>query len=267
MLAVVLRHRFIVAPDRLSLVVKRFAGLDKLTRFYIELVDEYLPEERPRLLALNPTDAAARYIRVFSTRYFPLAEPVHNFDYRADDSLTARLLSGIPIEWHGMETYRYDTGRVTSGHLVAGVSCRCPLPRTLHRVFNGGDARLALVDRFINKAGEAVKPLVPETGYSLQRLSRALKDAPWPGLLPWCRWLFSRTGCERLDRTPNEYGHTRTVGWTREDVDRLTLDWPLYQKMSGLMRKFSDWLDEDFPARSAEVLRWVGEKMKRKKER
>jgi hypothetical protein len=256
-ITIVLRRRLIFAPVRLSDTLKPFAGLEHTARFF-DLVREYLPEERERLLAMPLTDAAARFAKLFSARYFPVSyrmaqawEPVLPF------STIKEFTAHIPLAWHSLERYSYDSGRIPPGQLLAGAICVCPLDVSAQWPgANDNGPRIALLDRFIKQASEAALRPVPADGWPLELVEFALAGSQWPGLLAWCRWLFSRTGNLWLD-TP----HHERAEWTREEVDALARDWPLYLGLDKQMQAFNSWVGHDFPGRAARVIKFIAEKI------
>ena len=248
MISLVLRHRFIFAPILLSSVMKHFAGLEHTFRFY-DLVRDYLPEERERLLALAPADAAGRFVQLFSKRYFPISQRrIEAWEPVRPNSILQELTRSIPLEWRGMESWRYDSGEMSPAQLRAAVICVYPFEGS------GSGARVAAVDRFIRQGGETNK-WVPVEGYKLERVEDALRDSPYPGLLSWCRWIFARTGNRWLDTSHG------SADWGRENVDALTRDWPAYLEADRQMKDFNHWLKVDFPGRSAAVIKYVATKI------
>lgn len=262
MITTVLRHRFVLAPVLLSSVAKPFSGLEHAFRFY-DLVREYLPEEREKLLPLAPADAGARFARAFGKRYFPIGfKP--NYEIGAPPDPLRQFTRSIPLEWHALERYCYDSGQIPDAQLLAAAVCACPFEdggEFCHAgQTNRNGARVVVVERFQKKAPAAVK-LLPADGWPLEHIEWALGDSPWPGLLIWCRWLFCRTGNRWLDTTQYRQGED---SWSHENVAELARHWPLYLELDKQRRAFSSWLGHDFPRRSAQVIRYLEEKMKKR---
>jgi hypothetical protein len=252
----VLRRRFLFAPVRLSSVTRPFAGLEYSFKLY-ELVKEYLPEMYQALLKAPAMDAAARFAAAFSKRYFPVElRSGYGAMYRDGhfvDPALSDFTSFIPLKWHGMKSWEYEAfNGMNRGQLLAEVICACPVP---------GLDRVTAVDRFINLAGdpgEAAAKLLPAEGWPLERVEEALAGSPYPGLLAWCRWLYGRTGNDWLDTTYcKEY-------WSRDTVDRLARAWREYPGIKEQMTRFGNWLGDDFPGRSAQVIKHIAGSIKRR---
>jgi hypothetical protein len=246
MIATVLKHRFIFNPDRLSAVIKPFAGQEHVIRLF-SLVKEYLPEELERLLKLTPTDAADRFAKSFSKRYFPIA--TGNRHAWFEDDLIKSIDKGIPAEWYGLDSWNYEpTRNITRAQLLAETVCACPFERTYV-------TRVPVLAQFLKVVGEdegrkLVKKL-PEKGCTIEEVEEALKDSPYPAFLTWCRWVFGKTGNRWLD-TP--YGG---VAWDREAVLALARDWKEYPAIDKQMKEFDTRLTGNFPAQSAKIIEYI----------
>jgi hypothetical protein len=249
-IALVLRHRFILQPVLLSSVIEPFVGIEHTGKLY-NLVKEYTPEEYGRLGNLTPLGVAQRFAEAFSKSYFLVRTP-DPYTYRGDGGqperdAVQRFVYNIPLEWRGLRRYDYDSGGLGLSHQLAGVLCECP--------FTQNGPRLAILDRFKKNAGAGPAKLLPANGWPLEDIEPALEGSPWPGLLDKCRWLFHRTGNLWLD---NDHG---APGWERQTVDDLARDWLLYLEADKRMREFDSWLGHAFPSRAAEVIKYVKERI------
>lgn len=258
MITLVLRHRLIFNPPMLSDVAKVFKGYESLSRLY-ELVKEYTPTEREVMLALTPTGAAQHFADAFSKRYFPLddyrgVEVDYGLLEERNQYALNRLFRHIPCSWRGMTRSRYDSTwqRVPPGELIAKVICACPWE---------GDDRLAVLDGFKDivkneRKSESILKRLPSRGYKLKEIEAALEDSAFPGLIDRCRWVFGATGNIWLDAM----GETTDREWSRENVERLTRDWPLCKEIEKKMDAFDSWSGHDMPARCAEVVDYMAKR-------
>lgn len=243
MIARVLVNRFIFAPAKLSWVVGNFDGLDHRCRF-IRLVEEFLPEHRESMVAMEHPTVVDRFVALFSKKYFPIYRPAYS-DLKV-------FLNRIHTETLGLERHRYDSAwNMQPGHLIAGVLCECP--------YEDAD-NLAIVARFgdllVQKGCQDPKAVTGKLlpgGIPLEDIERCaeesgLEDLFFPGLLEWCRWLHHRTGNRWWDTEPG------AVGWDRETVEALAADRPGYEQIRKRMETFNAWLGHGFPARAQEVI-------------
>lgn len=248
MIALVLRHRFIIQPVLLSSVVKPFSGYEQVYRLFA-LVMDYIPEERETLLKLAPIDAAGEFTKLFSKRYFP----VGNTMFYDKDFCLKQLVESAPVDWHGMRERDYEpTRNIYRAQLLAETICTCP--------FEGvRNDRIAVLTEFTKRVGDDAAELLikflPSRGCAIENVEEALKDSPYPGLLAWCRWVFAKTGNRWLD---NSSGN---VSWDREEVELLSRDWKTYLEIDKEMKKFDIWLSNSLPARAAEVIQYVAQKI------
>src|SRR5574343_552762 len=210
MITVVLRRRFLFSPPLLSSIIKPFAGHEHMFRF-LDLVQEYMPEQREKFLTMAPKDAAVLFVKVFTKRYFPVTIP---FYWSDSADFIKRLVQHIPAERHHITEHLYEPvyEKLPPGQLLAEVLCVCPFR---------GDDRLAVVERFKKLFGPgaaAVLKLIPAKGYTLRELEAAPSMAPYKGLLERCKWVLGKTGNCWLDKGVVD------MTWSRENVDRLTQD-------------------------------------------
>jgi hypothetical protein len=264
-IAVVLRRRLVFGPPMLSDVSKLFKGYESLSRLF-EMVNEYIPEEKEKMLGINPTAAAQHFANIFSKKYFPLDYTgVYNGYYRVEERneyALNRLTAHIPWDWRGQARSDYDSNwrSVAPGELIAKVISVSPWP---------GDGRLAVLDGFKNTVkdehkAESILKRLPAKGYRLKEIEVLLDGSPFTGLLERCRWVHGRTGNVWLDRRED----TDDRSWSRANVDRLTRDWPLCQEIEKKMQSFDSWAGHDLSARCAEVVDYmrkgaIGDKAKR----
>jgi len=256
MISLVLKHRLFFAPVLLTSVVKPFAGMQHVARFY-GLVDEYLPEEKARLLKLAPTDAAGEFIKAFSKRYFPLNEHVvldSYSDFGKQLYNLERLNRAIPLTWEGMDEGSYEPtyNQMPFAQLLTEALCVCPFHNT-------HVSRLPVVDEFGKKAGEELLKFIPKDGHAFEHMEWALEGSPHPGLLLWCRWLFQKTGNVWLDRNDHQF-----TDWSRETVDDLAKAWPLYLELDKQMKDFDKWLTGQLQAHTAQIVRYVAKRMEKR---
>ncbi len=260
MIMLVLRNRFIFRPGLLSDVIGHFAGLEHTFKLF-RLVNEYVPEARQKLLKMSNDEAAREFIKLFSKRYFPIS--IDSSWYGGMTGIAIeRLASHIPLQWHGMQGMQdYSPARwnaMFKAQLLAEAILACPSENP--------NARIAVLEEYSKLVGEdTAKRLIPllpgggyQTGALLEDVEDALEASPYPGLLAWCRWVYNHTGCAWLDNTDGGRD------WSRENVDRLAADWPKYLALYKEMKAFNSWLGHDFAGRSAQVIRYVAERIKRK---
>jgi hypothetical protein len=289
MINVMLRRQFIFRPYLLSSVSKPFDGIKHAYELY-RLAGQYLPEEQEKLFGLSPTDAAKRFIKVFGERYFQLAISEsdqftydHNAMRQVRHGLAERLPEKIAVKFLGMERYQYEPGfgrTFPMSQLLAETLCVCPFmrekkqpvqcSRAMYTDRNRADDRLAVVENFKTQLLESnampLLQLIPEQGFPLDEVVRALEGSEWPGLAIKAQWVFHKTGCKWLDTVDeNQYG---AIGngykWNKENVSRLAKDWQTYLVMKKQMDAFESWIGHTPAARCGEVIRYIAQKIQNK---
>lgn len=251
MITVILRNQFIIRPVRLNSIIKPFTGYEHVYRLY-GLVHEYIPEEREPMLKLLPLDAAKQFVKSFSRRYFPIKDTIY---YDAEFWMK-QLVESAAADFYGMRDIQYEPTRgIPRAQLLAETICTCPFERVRND-------RIAVITEFTKRmgddAGELLVNLLPSKGCKLRDVNEALADSPYPGLLYWCRWIFGKTGNSWLDKT---FG---SIDWGHENIERVTREWKAFFLIDKEMKQFDTWLSNSLPARSAEVIKYVSERIKNK---
>ena len=238
----VLRRRLLFAPIKLSSVIKHFSELEHVLAFYT-LAREYLQEDADKMMAKEHGKAAEEFASLFSKRYFPISV---NRGYYGG-SILKSITDNVAVEWFGLRAWQYDSmyGYVPPARLLASAICVCP---------QRSGSRIPVMEKFDAlvkiPAGPGGK-LVPVNGYPLKQVNQLLEDSPYPGLLLWCQWLFSKTGNDWLDK------HGESPNWSRRTVNRLARHWVLYPELNRQMTEFNKWLEVDVSNRSVEVLKYI----------
>jgi|GEM_PF-2314434 len=260
MITLILKHRLIIAPPVISSVNRHFAGLEHSIAFY-NLVREYLPEDYDNLLRMVPNDAADRFIKLFSEKHFPIqvnsssGSEYINGQWIKETKLS-NIIKSIPLEWHGLNEYNYESFyRMCKSQLLAEVILICPFER---------QSRVVVLGEFEKKIGEEkARPLLRDLelvkGYTLENVEDALKESPYADFAFWCKWIYRQTGNRWLDNS--DY---RNPGWTREEVDQLTREYPAYLEIDKRMKGFEKWLIVDFPGRSIEIIKYIANNLKKR---
>jgi hypothetical protein len=250
----VLRNRFIFAPVKLSTSIRPFCGLEHAISLY-QLAREYLPEDYQEFTDMTPDAAADKFISKFEKNYFPLG-------YVSSYDRISSLVKNIPVSLNGLNRNNYDYHwHDDPARLLAGALLECP--------FENMD-NLALLDMFIQSVVKAAKDKTGDTenmlrehlkwSYSMDEIEAALAGInkfPYPAILLYCRWYYSRTGNYWLD-------HTGSRAWYRETVEALARDWKPYKEMEVQMARLKKWLGEDLPGRSMEIINYLESRLPRK---
>lgn len=229
MIALVLRNRFIPAPISLMKLIDRFHGLPERCRLD-ELIREYTPEKHEAFLKLPIGQVPLAFAKAFEKRYFPLHVYYHG------DTLD---LQYIPCEYYGIDTYD-DTYRISKGQILAGCLTTAPANHT----------RSALLDWLREEIGVSLVGRLPERGYTVQQLSKLLKDCPYTGLLTRCKWIHSCTGNIILDTSAR-------LLWTRENVEKIAAAYPDSKLLLEEMKQFDTWVSKDFKDKAKEVIDYL----------
>jgi hypothetical protein len=243
--------RFIYRPIKPSTIIKPFAGLNRVFDLY-RLVREYMPEEEAGISDMVPVDAAARFIKIFSKRYFPISGSV----YSDQSNLLGSLTETIPLEWKGMKTYGYEEFyNMSYSQLLAEAILEIP-PHT-------NVSRAPVLNNFIKKIHipqEDLEKLIPEKGFTLQEVENVLKDSPYPDLALWCRWINRRTGNSWLDTAK----YDSRVFWNRKHVNRLAKQYQAYVELDKRMKDFEKWLTGSLQPHSLEVINYISNKLNKR---
>ena len=222
---------------------------------FVLLCKEYLPEREKEILALpGPTDQIGAFVSHFAARYFPLEEW-----FAEEAECYGDLTGSIPVVIWGMDFDDYhsivDTDR--PGLQLMTYLLNDPWG---YEEIEGGDIRVPLAEACAAYVSRELLQRVPEGGMTRDEAHRFLDGTLYAELSQWADVLSHETGTYFLDASMEDAGYDQ-VYWERETVDELTQQWTRADEIQEGYLRLSSWLEEDPPARFAEILDFIQEKI------
>lgn len=226
----VLANRLTLAPPSLRHLIGMLEQSEVYQEFLL-LVREFLPEhEREIITSRSRLDAFARR---FEERYFPLAEAV------VDDEEMEFLVSSIPIVLEGMSFDDYHEFE----HYNQAQQLLMALVEYSFWGEEEGGARVPLLEQCAKYVGEDLIRRVPRLGWKPEHMHQRLDGTEFEGAAVFADYMWHQTGTIFLDCTYDEdWGGD--LGWSRENVEGLTEEWPRARQMEAQMSSIMDWLDD-----------------------
>ena len=191
------------------------------------LVRRLFPQEAETALsAPDVRTRVERFANLFGERHFPLYAPMIEFWTDSDDEPPwSWLRRGIPFELMG---FGYD----------------------------GPDGlRVAWLESAAERIPQETLQRVPEGGISPEDLTTALKDTRFEGAALAASWVLAETGNWFLDHNYEDGSYDGFCDpWDDDIIAEGTEEWRRANALMDAVCKLSDWLEEDLPARFAEML-------------
>lgn len=251
----VLADRLMTGPPSLGALMDLFEQTRHLGDF-LHLIREYLPDREREIMAGSMEDRVETFRRLFSTRYFPLAD---NFD---DDLSLENFCAYIPIEPRGIsydDYHNFDGFRDGLQMMVALIVYpyvdSAPEPCShglLQKPYEGG--RIAIIEHVANLVGRRLATEIPEKGWEAGELHRLTDGTEYQGIAYCADWLCQSTGYGLLDVSYDEYSGEE---WSRDAVDALTRDWPKVEEIEHQIYALADWLEESPSANFGQLLHFL----------
>ena len=223
--------------------------------WFAELVRRLFPDEAEA--ALSAPDVRSRveaFANLFRERHFPLYAPYFEFFLEdGDEPSWTWLRRGIPFDLMG---FGYDGLHEMWDGYREGISSLTLLVKTSDAFYDGPDGlRTAWLESAAERIPRETLIRLPEGGIPLDDLKEALKGTRFEGAALACSWALAETGNFFLDNCYDDGSFDGFCDpWEEEIIAEGTAEW---RKASALMDSvctLADWLEEDLPARFAEML-------------
>ena len=227
-------------------------------RWFRAMTQDLLPEESEEILA-GENDAAIvrRFGSAFSERYFPVYESIAwDIGETGSLSLYSDLRTGIPLEMEGVDDEAWHD---VWDELNPGMGTIALLPEI---TFDPG-IRTAWLEEAARYIPMGTLKRIPPGGIPIDRIERALSGTRLDCAADALRWFFRNSGNLFVDLSQAMYYESVPASWDRETVMELGEEWrQAIPILEGSIRA-QKWMEEDPPARFAELLDLVLEGMER----
>ena len=223
--------------------------------WYAGLARRLFPDEAEAMLsAPDVRTRVESFTRLFAERHFPLYAPYFEFFLEdGDEPSWTWLRRGIPFDLMG---FGYDGLHEMWDGYREGISSLALLVKTSDNFYDGPDGlRTAWLESAAERIPRETLIRIPEGGIPLDDLKEALRGTRFEGAALACSWVLAETGNFFLDHSYEDGAFDGFADpWEEEIIAEGTEEW---RKASALMDSvctLADWLEEDLPARFAEML-------------
>ena len=226
--------------------------------WFTGLVCRLFPEEAE--VALSAPDVRTRverFANLFGEKHFPLYLPLIDFWMEADEEPPwTWLRRGIPFDLMG---FGYDGLHEMWDGYRDGISALILLASPPDPFYGESDEiRVAWLESASQRIPQRTLQRVPRGGIPTEDLTGALKGTRFEGAAKAASWALAETGNFFLDHCFDDGSYDGFVDpWEEEIIAEGREEW---QRASALMNevcRLAEWLEEDLPARFAEMLDFV----------
>ena len=175
-------------PPSLSAVLSLFIDA-ALMRDFRALIDEYVPDDRRRILsAPGVQEMTGAFCAAFERKYFPLHDSFDFFD--EEQEIIANLVRWIPMDFFGISLDEYDQ--------VSDWRDGWTLMFSVVRPPRVDSDLLPYLQEAIHLRGDIAGQL-PLAGWTPEQLRIMTKDSKFEPLAEFAEWVHSSTGLEIMD--------------------------------------------------------------------
>ena len=223
--------------------------------WFAELVRRLFPNEAEAALsAPDVRSRVERFVRLFAERHFPLYAPYFEFFLEdGDEPSWTWLRRGIPFDLMG---FGYDGLHEMWDGYREGISSLALLVKTSDAFYDGPDGlRTAWLESAAERIPRETLIRVPEGGIPLEDLKEALRGTRFEGAALACSWVLAETGNFFLDNCYDDGSFDGFCDpWDDEIIAEGTEEWRKASALMDSVSKLTEWVEEDLPARFAEML-------------
>ncbi len=223
--------------------------------WFTGLVRRIFPQEAEEALsAPDVRTRVERFARLFAERHFPLYAPYFEFFMEdGDEPSWTWLRKGIPFDLMG---FGYEGVHELWNGYRDGISAQLLLVKPPDSFYGESDEiRTAWLESAVEHIPQSTLERIPQGGIPVEALTEAVKETRFEGAAKAASWVFAETGNFFLDACYEDGSYDGFADpWDDDLIKEGTEEW---RKASALMDSvctLADWLEEDLPARFAEML-------------
>ena len=265
----------VAAPPRLSeladLLLRRPPSLRELVvlvgnaedhAWFVGLVRRLFPDEAEAVLtAPDIRQRVEGFARLFEERHYPLYAPFFEFYLTEEDEPPFTVLRrGIPYELHGIG---YEGLHEMWDGYREGLSALALLVKPPDGIYMEGDGlRVAWLESAAAHIPQETLLRIPEGGIPQDDLTKAAKGTRFEGASQAASWVWAETGNLFLDCNYDDGMYDGFVDpWDDEVIAEGTEEWRKAKAIIESVNGLADWLEDDLPARFAEMLDFILERL------
>ncbi len=223
--------------------------------WFTGLVRRLFPNEAET--ALSAPDVRTRvesFARLFGERHFPLYQPYFEFFLEdGDEPPWSWMRRGIPFDLMG---FGYEGLHELWNGYRDGISALLLLAKPPDSFYGESDEiRTAWLESAAEHIPQQTFQRLPEGGIPVEVLAEAVKETRFEGASKAASWVFAETGNFFLDHCYEDGNYDGFCDpWEDDIIAEGTEEWRKASALMDSVCKLADWLEEDLPARFAEML-------------
>ena len=223
--------------------------------WFAGLMRRLFPDEAEAALSASDVRSRVeRFARLFAERHFPLYAPfIEMWADDGDDPPWCWLRRGIPFDLMG---FGYDDLHGMWDGYREGLAALALLARPAESYFDEPDGlRTAWLESAAERIPKETLLRIPQGGIPVETLTEAVKDTRFEGAALACSWVFAETGNWFLDHNFEDGCYDGFADpWEEEIIADGTEEWRRASALMDSVCTLADRLEEDLPARFAEML-------------
>ena len=201
------------------------------------------------------------FARLFEERHFPLYAPYFEFYLTEEEepAFTA-LRRGIPFDLHGIG---YEGLHEMWDGYREGLSALALLAKPPESFYTDSDEiRVAWLESASAHISQDTLLRIPEGGIPQETLTEAVKGTRFEGVAQAASWVWAGTGNLFLDCNYDDGMYDGFADpWDDEVIAEGTEEWRKARAIIESVNGLADWLEDDLPARFAEMLDFILERL------
>ena len=226
--------------------------------WFTGLARRLFPDEAGEMLSAPDIRARVeRFASLFGERHFPLYAPYVEFWTEEDDEPPCTWLRrGIPFDLMG---FGYDGLHEMWSGYREGISALALLVKPPDVYFDGPDGlRTAWLESAAKRIPKETLQKIPGGGITVEDLTEAVRDTRYEGAASAASWLWAETGNFFLDHCFEDGWYDGFCDpWEDDVIEEGTQQWRRANALMDSVCRLSDWLEDDLPARFAEMLDFI----------
>ena len=224
--------------------------------WFTELVRRLFPNEAEAALsAPDVRTRVGRFANLFAEKHFPLYMPVIEYwmEWEGEEPPWSWMRRGIPFDLMG---FGYEGLHELWDGYRDGISALLLLVKPPDFFYwESDEIRTAWLESAAGRIPQSTLERIPQGGIPVEALAEAVKETPFEGASKAASWVFGETGNFFLDNCYEDGSFDGFADpWEDEIIAEGTEEWRKASALIDSVCKLSDWLEEDLPARFAEML-------------
>ena len=226
--------------------------------WFLGLVRRLFPDEAEAVLSAPDVRTRVEgFASLFEKRHFPLYGSVIEFYFDfGEEPPWSWLRRGIPFDLMG---FGCETIHEMWDGYREGISALALLVRPLHDFYGESDEiRVSWLESAAQRIPQETLQRIPRGGIPIETLTEAVQETRFEGAAKAAYWIWAETGNFFLDYCFEDGSFDGFYDpWEEDVIAEGTRQWKRASALMDSVFELADWLEEDLPARFAEMLDFI----------